>query len=66
LGQLPWIDGNDAASARGESHSKNAEGYGGFESTNAVPADFVLAGIGVVPATKFFKKTPLEIKDGIR
>jgi len=37
----------------------------GLVSGEEVPADFVVAGIGVVPATQLFKKTSLEIKDGI-
>ena len=38
----------------------------GLVSGEEVPADFVVAGIGVVPAIKLFEKTSLEIKDGIR
>jgi NADPH-dependent 2,4-dienoyl-CoA reductase/sulfur reductase-like enzyme len=37
----------------------------GLDSGEEIPADFVVAGIGVVPATRLFEKTPLEIKDGI-
>jgi NADPH-dependent 2,4-dienoyl-CoA reductase/sulfur reductase-like enzyme len=38
----------------------------GLDSGEEVPADFVVAGIGVVPATKLFEKTSLGLKDGIR
>ena len=38
----------------------------GLASGEEVPADFVVAGIGVVPAVKLFEKTPLESKDGIQ
>jgi len=38
----------------------------GLASGEEVPADFVVAGIGIVPATKLFEKTSLELKDGIR
>ena len=38
----------------------------GLVSGEEVPADFVVAGIGVVPATRLFEKTSLELKDGIR
>jgi len=38
----------------------------GLVSGEEVPVDFVVAGIGVVPATKLFEKTSLELKDGIR
>ncbi len=38
----------------------------GLDSGEEVPADFVVAGIGVVPATRLFEKTSLELKDGIR
>ena len=38
----------------------------GLASGVEVPADFVVAGIGVVPATRLFEKTPLKIRDGIQ
>jgi NADPH-dependent 2,4-dienoyl-CoA reductase/sulfur reductase-like enzyme len=34
-------------------------------SGNKVPADFVVAGIGVVPATELFRRTALDTHDGI-
>lgn len=37
-----------------------------LESGEEVPADFVVAGIGVAPATGLFEKTSLKIEDGIQ
>jgi NADPH-dependent 2,4-dienoyl-CoA reductase/sulfur reductase-like enzyme len=37
-----------------------------LDSGRELPADLVVAGIGVVPAISLFEKTSLEIKDGIR
>jgi NADPH-dependent 2,4-dienoyl-CoA reductase/sulfur reductase-like enzyme len=37
-----------------------------LETGEEVPADFVVAGIGVKPATQLFQKTPLKLDDGIR
>jgi NADPH-dependent 2,4-dienoyl-CoA reductase/sulfur reductase-like enzyme len=38
----------------------------GLASGEEVTADIVVAGIGVVPATRLFEKTSLQLKDGIR
>ncbi|OGV76446.1 MAG: hypothetical protein A3K18_12845 [Lentisphaerae bacterium RIFOXYA12_64_32] len=35
-------------------------------SGNEVPADFIVAGIGVTPATELFKRTALDTADGIK
>ena len=35
-------------------------------SGNRVPTDFVVAGIGVIPAVELFHRTPLDTHDGIR
>lgn len=35
-------------------------------SGNQVPTDFVVAGIGVIPAVELFHRTPLDAHDGIR
>jgi NADPH-dependent 2,4-dienoyl-CoA reductase/sulfur reductase-like enzyme len=37
-----------------------------LDSGRELPAEFVVAGIGVVPAISLFEKASLEIKDGIR
>jgi NADPH-dependent 2,4-dienoyl-CoA reductase/sulfur reductase-like enzyme len=37
----------------------------GLESGEEVPADFVVAGVGVTPAVKLFAKTGLKMDDGI-
>src|SRR5262249_55763744 len=37
-----------------------------LETGEEMPADFVVAGIGVRPATQLFQKTPLQLDDGIR
>jgi len=44
---------------------KNHECQVVLASGNRVPADFVVAGIGVSPAVELFRQTPLDMDDGI-
>jgi len=45
---------------------KNQECHAVLASGNQVPADFVVAGIGVIPSMELFHRTPLDTSDGIK
>jgi len=45
---------------------KNHECQVVLESGKQIPADFVVAGIGVTPAVELFERTALDISDGIK
>jgi NADPH-dependent 2,4-dienoyl-CoA reductase/sulfur reductase-like enzyme len=45
---------------------KNQECHAVLASGKQVPADFVVAGIGVIPSMELFHRTPLDTDDGIK
>jgi NADPH-dependent 2,4-dienoyl-CoA reductase/sulfur reductase-like enzyme len=45
---------------------RNRECQAVLESGNQVPADFIVAGIGVTPSVELFHRTPLDTDDGIK